>query len=133
MSKPEQLKFADTHEWVDWSESNGSAVATVGISAFAIEQLNDLVFMSLPGVGQRFKAGEEFGEVESVKAVSPLYSPIGGEVIEINRNLPNQLETLINDPYLGGWLIKLRPDDPQDLDRLLNFDAYRKQCAEGGH
>ena len=126
------LLYAETHEWVDVVDEGGGQVATIGISDFAIEQLNDLVFMDLPEVGKRVSAGEEFGEVESVKAVSPLYSPVNGEVIEVHSELPENLDQLNDDPYDYGWIIKVRIDDDSALDSLMNFDAYQKQCAEAG-
>ena len=83
-----KLLYAETHEWVDVAEDGGNKIATIGISGFAFEQLNDLVYMDLPEVGKQLAAGDEFGEVESVKAVSPLYSPVSGEVIEVHANCP---------------------------------------------
>ena len=95
----EELLYCDTHEWVFVSEQDGQKIATVGISAFAVEQLTDLVYMELPAVGAAVTAGEEFGEVESVKAVSPLYSPVSGTVTEVNEGLPDNLDILNTDPY----------------------------------
>jgi glycine cleavage system H protein len=115
------MKFAKTHEWIR-PEPNG--LATVGISAYAVEALTDLVFMQLPAVGSRVKAGESFGEIESVKAVSDLYAPVSGEVVEVNTALPSALETLGKDPYGAGWVIRIRPDSPPDMDRLLDQAAY---------
>ena len=86
---PASLLYAETHEWADLTSDDG--IATIGISAFAIEQLNDLVYMDLPEVGKEVAAGDEFGEVESVKAVSPLYSPVGGTVVEVHSELPDNL------------------------------------------
>jgi glycine cleavage system H protein len=103
----EELLYCPTHEWVSTTEENGETVATVGISAFAVEQLTDLVYMELPSVGNQVTAGQEFGEVESVKAVSPLYSPVSGEVIAVNDELIDQLETLNDDPYAAGWIMKV--------------------------
>src|SRR5437868_15410442 len=102
--KPEQLLYAKTHEWAAVEpDSSGGKIATVGISAFAVESLTDLVFMQLPEIGRRVKAGEAMGEIESVKAVSALYSPVTGQVVEENKDLPNKLETLATDPYSAGW------------------------------
>ncbi|MBM3998502.1 MAG: glycine cleavage system protein GcvH [Planctomycetes bacterium] len=129
--KPEELLYNETHEWAHIAPSGGGNVATIGISAFAVEQLTDIVFLELPAVGRTVAAGEEFGEVESVKAVSPLYSPVDGEIIEVNTDLPNHLEHLGSDPYGKGWLIRVRLGDESSLARLLKFDAYQKQCAEG--
>ncbi len=128
---PESLLYTETHEWVHVQDEDGHKVATVGISDFAVEQLTDLVFLELPQVGRRLQAGEEFGEVESVKAVSPLYSPVGGEVVAVNQGLPEHLDRLSEDPFGEGWLIKVRLDDETSLARLLDYQAYRAQCAEG--
>ncbi len=127
-----KLLYAETHEWVDVAEEGGQKIATIGISGFAIEQLNDLVYMELPEVGKTIDAGEEFGEVESVKAVSPLYSPVGGEVIEVHAELPDNLDQLNDDPYDFGWIVKLKIDDESALQNLMDFAAYEKQCAESG-
>jgi glycine cleavage system H protein len=115
------MRFAKSHEWV---RPEPSGLATVGVSAYAVEALTDLVFMQLPAVGRRVKAGESFGEIESVKAVSDLYSPVSGEIVEVNAALPNALETLGKDPYNAGWIIRIRPDDPKELDTLLDQSAY---------
>lgn len=130
--KPEDLLYAETHEWVHVEEQGGQKVATVGISAFAVEQLTDLVYMELPEVGTEVSAGGEFGEVESVKAVSPLYSPVDGEVVEVNSSLPDTLETLNQDPYGAGWIVKVRITDETGLSNLMDYTAYQKQCAEEG-
>ena len=115
------LKFAKTHEWVR-PESGG--LLTVGVSSYAVEALTDLVFMQLPPVGKKVKAGESLGEIESVKAVSDIYAPISGEIVEVNAALPNQLDTLNADPYGGGWLVRIKPDDPAELAGLLDQAAY---------
>ena len=114
-------------------QENGAKVATIGLSAFAIEQLTDLVFIELPEVGREVKAGEEIGEVESVKAVSPLYSPVDGEIIDANNELPDKLETLNEDPYGAGWIIRLKLTGEDPLAKLLDYAAYQKQCAEEDH
>jgi len=129
---PEELLFHETHEWVHVAEEGGAKVATIGISAFAIEQLTDLVYLALPEVGRQAKAGEEFGEVESVKAVSSLYCPVTGEVIQVNTELPDKLEILNEDPYGAGWFVKVRVTDESSLSKLMDYDAYQKQCAEEG-
>jgi glycine cleavage system H protein len=133
MSRDEtKLLYAESHEWVDVVEEGGEKIATIGISAFAIEQLNDLVYMDLPEVGKTVAVGDEFGEVESVKAVSPLYSPVAGEVIEVHSDLPDNLEGLNEDPYQNGWIVKIRISDSAALDALMDHAAYQKQCAEAG-
>jgi glycine cleavage system H protein len=115
------LKFAKTHEWIR-PETGG--LATVGISAYAVEALTDLVFMQLPTVGKRVKAGESIGEIESVKAVSDLYAPVSGEIVEVNAPLAGSLETLGKDPYGAGWIVRIRPDDPAEMEGLLDRAAY---------
>ena len=129
--KPQDLLFAPTHEWIH-VEKGGKPVGTVGISAFAVEQLSDLVFLELPEVGRQVKAGESLGEIESVKSVSDIYSPVSGEVIEVNSGLPDKLETLQEDAFGAGWIVKLRVTDQSELDKLLDYAAYQKQCEEAG-
>ena len=130
---PQELLYCETHEWVHVAtDDSGKKVATIGISAFAVELLTDLVFMELPEVGRQVKAGEEFGEVESVKAVSPIYCPVDGEVVAVNTELPDELEKLSDDPYAAGWIAKVRFDDEAGLAKLLDYDAYQKQCADEG-
>jgi glycine cleavage system H protein len=131
--KPEELLFAKTHEWAFVESSGGGKIATVGISAFAVEALTDLVYMQLPNVGRKVKAGESFGEIESVKAVSDLYSPVDGEVTEVNSALANKLETLNSDPYGAGWVAKIKLTDETALKNLMNYAAYQKMCAEEAH
>lgn len=125
-----QLLYAESHEWVDVKEEGGDKIATIGISGFAIEQLNDLVYMDLPDLGRKLSAGEEFGEVESVKAVSPLYSPVSGEVVAVHDDLPENLDQLNDDPYDFGWVIRVKLDDETSLDKLMDHDTYEKQCGE---
>jgi glycine cleavage system H protein len=129
---PNQLKYAKTHEWADAIEQDGQKFAVIGISDFAIRQLTDLVYMDLPGVGTKVTAGEEFGEVESVKAVSPMYSPVDGEIVEVHGDLPENLERLKDDPYDFGWIMRVKLDSDDALGRLLDHDAYEKQCREEG-
>lgn len=124
------LKFAKTHEWV---RPEATGIATVGISSYAVEALTDLVFMQLPAVGKRVKAGESLGEIESVKAVSDVYAPISGEIVEVNAALPGKLETLGQDPYGEGWMVRIKPDDPAELDRLLDRAAYDQLVGSQPH
>ena len=130
---PEQLLYAKTHEWVSVGEDSGEKVATVGISAFAVEALTDLVYIDLPQIGQQVEAEQPFCEVESVKAVSDIYSPVDGEVISVNDALPDALETLSQDPYQQGWIAKIKITDEAGLDALLDHAAYEKQCSEEAH
>ena len=127
-----KLLYAETHEWVDVADDGGQKIATIGSSSFAIEQLNDLVYMDLPEVGKTVAAGDELGEVESVKAVSPLYSPVGGEIVEVHSELPDNLDGLNDDPYDFGWIVKIKIDDESALGSLMDHAAYEKQCAESG-
>ena len=123
------LKFAKTHDWVR-PEADG--VLTVGVSSYAVEALTDLVFMQLPAVGRKVKAGESFGEIESVKAVSDLYAPVSGEIVEVNAALPDALDTLGSDPYGAGWIARIRPDDAAEMAGLLDRAAYESLVAGGG-
>jgi len=124
------LKFAKTHEWI---RPEAGGLATVGISAYAVEALTDLVFMQLPAVGKRVKAGESIGEIESVKAVSDLYAPVSGEIVEVNVPLTGSLETLGKDPYGAGWIVRLRPDDPAEMTGLLDQAAYDAMVKSQSH
>ncbi len=126
----EELLYAETHEWLHLAEQDGDKIATIGISAFAVEALTDLVYIQLPEVGQKVSVGKSFGEVESVKAVSDLYSPIEGEVIEVNESLANDLEALSTDPYGKGWVAKIKLTDEGGLANLMDIDSYRKQCSD---
>ena len=125
------LLYAETHEWVDIAEQDGDKIATIGISAFALTQLNDLVYMELPTVGNTVATGDEIGEVESVKAVSPLYSPVAGEIVEVHEGLPDELEQLNGDPYDFGWIVKIKVDG-EVPGALMDHASYQKQCAEEG-
>lgn len=131
--KQEDLLFAKTHEWVSVAAEGGKKVATVGISAFAVEALTDLVFIELPKVGREVRAEESFCEVESVKAVSDIYAPVAGKVIAVNEKLPDDLDRLGQDPYGDGWIAKIEITDDAGLAKLLDFDAYQKQCEEEAH
>ncbi len=123
--KPEDLKFAPSHEWVHVSDQGGDKIATIGISQVAVEALTDLVYMDLPSVGSQVTAGASFGEVESVKATSDLYSPVDGEIVEVNSDLPNHLDRLSEDPYGAGWIMKVKLADDNALANLLDYAAYQ--------
>jgi len=126
---PAQLRYSDTHEWVHLDGST----ATVGISRFAVDQLTDLIMIELPAVGTRLVPGKSFGEIESVKAVSDLYAPIGGEVTEVNTAVVENVQLLTDDPYDQGWLIKLKIADAAETAELMDFAAYEKKLAEEAH
>lgn len=123
------LKYAKTHEWV----AVDGDVATVGISDFAVKELTDLVYIDFPAVGATFSAGDVFGEVESVKAVSDLYAPVSGEITEVNSSLENDLGVLSNDPYDKGWLVKFKVSDDSAIDGLMDKAAYDAHCASEAH
>ena len=123
------LKYAPTHEWA-LLEGN---IATVGISKFAVDQLTDLIMIELPAVGTRVSAGKSFGEIESVKAVSDLYAPLAGEVIEVNKQVTSNVSLLAEDPYDTGWLIKIKVDQPVDTSGLMDPNTYESKVAEEGH
>ena len=123
-------RYAPSHEWIRL-EDDGTA--TIGISAYAVEALTDLVFMQLPDVGRRVKAGESFGEIESVKAVSDMYAPVAGEVVAVNMELPQRLETLGQDPYEAGWIVRIKPDTPAAVEGLLDQTAYDALLAKQSH
>jgi glycine cleavage system H protein len=131
--KPEELLFTKTHEWVSVANEGGQKIATMGLSAFAVEALTDLVFIELPKVGRQVQAGESFCEVESVKAVSDVYSPLAGEVAAVNSALADDLDTLSKDPFGNGWIAKIKVTDDSNLKSLLDYKAYQKQCAEESH
>lgn len=129
--KPEQLLYSKTHEWVYVeTDDSGAKIATLGLSAFALEALTDLVYIDLPAIGCKVSAGGTFGEIESVKAVSDLYSPVDGEVVEVHASVADNLEGLADDPYGDGWLVKIKIGDEAGLDQLMDHAAYQKQCEQ---
>jgi glycine cleavage system H protein len=123
LSVPEELLYTKTHEWVRREGEN----ATVGITAHAQDELGDVVFVELPEEGATFDAGDSFGVVESVKAVSDLYAPVGGEVVQVNTTLNDSPEQVNEDPYGRGWMIQLRVTDEGEL---LSADEYEKLLEE---
>ena len=125
----QSLKYAPTHEWVLISGDS----ATVGISKFAVDQLTDLITIDLPAVGAKVTAGKSFGEVESVKAVSDLYSPVSGEVVEVNKAVAANVMLLAEDAYDKGWLIKVKLDGSAPTQDLLDSTTYEKKIAEESH
>ncbi len=128
MSKiPGDLKFRPSHEWVR-VEEDGSV--TVGISDHAQDQLGDIVFVELPETGRQISAEDEIAIVESVKAASDVYSPISGEIIEINELLIDAPETVNESPYTDGWFLKIQPENIDELNDLLSPDEYGEMCEE---
>jgi glycine cleavage system H protein len=123
---PSDRRYLESHEWV---KKDGDVV-TIGITEFAVEHLSDLTFLSLPPVGARLKKGERFGEIESVKAVSELFSPVSGEVTAVNENVVAKVESLAKDPWNAGWMLKVRASEEREWGSLLDAAAYEKKCAE---
>jgi len=129
--RPEELLYTKTHEWVRVeTDASGAKIAVVGISGFALEALTDLVFIDLPPVGQQVQVGRPFGEIESVKAVSDLYSPVEGGIVEVNPSVADRLDRLADDPYETGWLVKIKITDDANLKKLMDYKAYQKHCTE---
>ena len=123
MNIPENLRYSTTHEWVRFDGSK----AYVGITDYAQSNLGDIVFVELPEVGARFEVGAEAGTIESVKAVSPIFSPVAGSVVEINSELEGAPERVNSDPY-ASWFFTLEIVDPHAADSLLDAEAYQKIC-----
>jgi len=124
---PTELKYASSHEWARL-EDDGTV--TVGISDHAQGALGDVVFVELPELGTVFAAGDEAGVVESVKAASDIYAPVGGEVIEVNTALEDEPEMVNSEPYNEGWFFKLQPSDTDELEALLSAGEYQQQCDD---
>lgn len=126
VERPKNAFYTKTHEWVIIEGDIG----TVGITDYAVEHLSDIVFIDLPTVGTVLRQNEAFGEIESVKAVASLNSPVSGEVVEVNETLPEQLELLSEDTYGAGWMIKVRLSDRAELDNLMDVETYNRFCEE---
>ncbi len=126
MDFPDELKYTEEHEWILIEED----VVTIGITDFAQDQLGDVVFVELPEVGDRLETGKTLGVVESVKAVSDVYAPLSGEVVEINEALPDEPELLNTSAYEDGWMLKLKLSSPKELDSLLDAAEYQKFIAQ---
>src|SRR3954469_1831143 len=127
MNHPDTLRYSSSHEWV---RVDGDR-ATIGITDFAQHELGDVVYLDLPKPGQTFRAGAVFGTVESVKAVSDLYSPVSGEVLEVNEPLQDRPEGVNASPYDDGWMLVIRMSDPAELDALMDAATYASSLA--GH
>jgi glycine cleavage system H protein len=123
LSIPDDLQYTKSHEWVRMEDGT----ATIGITDHAQDELGDVVFVELPGEGTTFDAGDSFGTVESVKAVSDLYTPVGGEIVEVNTSLEDAPEKINDDPYGEGWIVRLRTTDEADL---LSPEEYEKVVDE---
>ena len=126
---PEELRYTESHEWVHVEGDIG----TIGITDHAQKQLGEIVYLELPEVGHVFNADEEFGTVESVKAVSELYVPVSGEVVEINKAAVGEPGIINDDPFGDGWLIKVKLSTDEDVARLMTAEAYAKYVSEEEH
>lgn len=122
---PADLKYTKNDEWLRIEDGT----ATIGISDYAQDQLNDIVYVEFPDVGATIAQGASFGVVESVKAASDIFMPIGGTVTEVNQALEDTPETINTDPYGSGWLIKFKIANPSEADSLMDADAYKAYCA----
>ena len=120
MEHPADLKYSAEHEWIRVDGTSG----TVGITSFAAEQVGDIVFVELPAVGTEITQGAAFGVIESVKAVSELFAPVSGKVVEVNETLADAPEWVSNAPYGSGWLVKVEMSNPGDLDNLMDVGGY---------
>ena len=127
MAHPSDRKYSKEHEWV---VVDGD-VATIGISDFAQDQLGEVVYVDLPSAGDSLAAGETFGEIESVKSVSELYAPVGGEIVEVNDALGDTPETVNADPHGAGWMVKVRLEDASQVDGLMGAEEYDQFVTEG--
>ncbi len=128
MNVPADLRYSKEHEWISLAAADG--IGTVGISDHAQEELGDVVFVDLPEVGSTCEKDGSVASLESVKAVSEIYSPVSGEIIEINETLADTPETLNADPYSGGWIYKIRLSDTSELDQLMSAEDYTKFVEE---
>ena len=118
---PAELKYMDSHEW---AKREGDVI-TVGVSDYAQQEIQDVVYVELPEIGQKLEQKKVFGVIESVKAAFDIYAPVSGEVVEINEELEDTPECINDDPYGAGWIIKVRLSNPGELDNLLSVDEYR--------
>jgi glycine cleavage system H protein len=130
MSRPSNLKYLKSHEWARKREE----LVEVGISDHAVEMLNhEIVYLELPKVGKKVRQGDSFGVVESVKAASDLYAPVTGEIVEVNTPLSQDPTTLSTSPFEQGWMIRIRPENPADWERLLSPEQYDELAASESH
>jgi glycine cleavage system H protein len=127
--EPKNLRYAKSHEWAILEGDT----CTLGITKFAVDQLTDVVYIELPEAGDHVFQGESFGEIESVKAVSDLYSPVNGEVVTINEKLIDDPTRVTQDPYGKGWMVKIKVEPGTTLDHLMTLEQYEKQIASDGH
>ena len=126
MNVPKDLFYTKEHEWISVKDDTG----VVGITDHAQKELGDVVYVDLPETGSRFEAGEAFGSVESVKAVSEVYSPVTGRILEVNSSLSDAPETINQDPYVKGWMVKVKLEDSTELHNLMSADDYKRYLEE---
>jgi len=127
MEIPKELLYTEEHEWVLLDDINN--IATIGITDYAQSELGDVVFVELPNVNDEIKQMDPFGTIEAVKAVSDLFSPVSGVIVEVNTLLQDQPEIINQDPYDKGWMIKIQPSDLSELDSLMSADDYKKHIS----
>jgi glycine cleavage system H protein len=125
---PEHLRYSKDHEWV----SVDGDVATIGITDYAQHSLGDVVYIDMPRVGDKLNSHESFGSVESVKAVSEIFTPVAGEIVEVNEGLNDTPEAVNNDPYSAGWMIKVKMDNPGEADAMLTAEEYEEYLSTIG-
>lgn len=123
---PDELKYTNDHEWI----MEEGELLVIGITDYAQDALGEIVYIELPGEGDEITKGDPFGAVESTKAVSDMYAPVSGDVVEVNEALLDSPETINEDPYGEGWMIKVRPYDPDEIKDLLDFDKYTEHVEK---
>jgi glycine cleavage system H protein len=126
MALPTDYRLLESHEW---HQKNADGTITIGITEFAAEELTDITFVAMPKVGQKIGAGGRFGEVESVKATSDLYTGVAGEVVAVNQALGQDAGLVNREPYTGGWMIKIKPTNPAEFDQLMTAADYLKKTG----
>ena len=124
MSRPDDYKYSESHEWIKYNEKKKEA--TIGITDYAVKQLADLVHIDLPKVGDNVEQGAPFGEIESVKTVADLITPLTGKIIEVNKDIAGDLDTLKEELFEDGWLVRLKPTDPAELESLMTKKEYEE-------
>ncbi len=122
--RPDDYKYSESHEWIKYNAKTKEA--TVGITDYAVKQLSDLVHIDLPKVGDSVEQGAAFGEIESVKTVADLIAPLTGKIIEVNKEVGGDLDTLKEEPFEDGWLVRIKPSDPSELESLMTKKEYEE-------
>ncbi len=130
MDFPTDISYTDTHEWV---RANGSGPAVVGLTAYAQEQLRDVVFIELPKVGKKFRANDPCAVVESVKAAFDIYAPVSGEIVSVNTELDGAPQLVNEDPYGKGWIFTIKLSTPGELNSLMSAEEYKQLCEKESH